>query len=88
MGRLKGTIGVVSAAALLMASAVGAQGVVPDRPTIVTISAPVALPGVVLPEGTYLFRLAGTQASRNVIQVTDKADQGLRDAHHRGRRAQ
>ena len=49
-----------------------AQGVVPDRSTIVTISAPVSVPGVVLPAGEYLFRLADSQASRNVVQIYDK----------------
>jgi hypothetical protein len=43
-----------------------------DKSTLVTISGPVSLPGVTLPAGTYLFRLADTQASRNVVQVFDR----------------
>jgi hypothetical protein len=49
-----------------------AQGVVPDRSTIVTISAPVSVPGVVLPAGEYLFRLADSKTNRNIVQIYDK----------------
>ena len=72
MGRFKAMTGAACAAVLLSAAITGAQGIVPDRSTFVTISAPVSLPGAVLPAGTYLFRLADTQASRNVIQIFDK----------------
>ena len=72
MGRFKGTLGAACAAAVLVAQAAGAQGVLPDRATNVTISAPVSLPGIVLPAGTYLFRLADSAASRNVVQIFDK----------------
>jgi hypothetical protein len=72
MGRLKILSATLGAAMLLTASAAQAQGIIPDRSTIVTIDAPVSLPGVVLPAGSYLFRLADTQASRNVVQIFDK----------------
>ena len=61
-----------SAAVVLTAGLAMAQGIVPDRSTVVTISAPVSVPGVVLPAGEYLFRLADSQASRNVVQIYDK----------------
>jgi LPXTG-motif cell wall-anchored protein len=72
MGRLKATIGAACVAGLFTATAAGAQGIVPDRTTFVTISAPVSLPGVVLPAGTYMLRLADTLASRNVVQIYDR----------------
>jgi hypothetical protein len=72
MGRFKATIGAACATALLTAGVAGAQGIVPDRTTYVTISAPVSVPGTVLPAGTYTFRLADTLASRNVVQIFDK----------------
>jgi hypothetical protein len=72
MGRFKSILIASSAAVLLTSGAVAGQGIVPDRSTIVTISAPVSVPGVVLPAGQYLFRLADTQASRNVVQIFDK----------------
>jgi hypothetical protein len=40
--------------------------------TTVTFSAPVSLPGVTLPAGSYLFRLADSQVNRNIVQVFDK----------------
>ncbi len=42
------------------------------RTTIVTFSAPVALPGVTLPAGSYMFKLADSQTNRNIVQVFDK----------------
>jgi hypothetical protein len=43
-----------------------------DRSTIVTFSAPVSLPGITLPAGSYLFKLADSQTNRNIVQVFDK----------------
>lgn len=44
-----------------------------DRMTTVTFSAPVDISGVVLPAGTYVFKMADT-SMRNVVQVFN-ADQ-------------
>ncbi|HUK35689.1 MAG TPA: hypothetical protein VLV86_17345 [Vicinamibacterales bacterium] len=51
----------------LFASAVQAQP--EDKRTYFTFSGPVALPGVTLPAGRYLFRIIDTTTSRKVIQV-------------------
>ena len=40
-----------------------------DKRTLLTFSGPVALPGVTLPAGQYLFRLADPDTSRKVVQV-------------------
>jgi hypothetical protein len=40
-----------------------------DQTTILTFSEPIQIPGVVLPAGTYVFRLTDTDASQNVVQV-------------------
>lgn len=72
MGRFKATVSAVCATVLLTSGPAGAQGVIPDRPTVVTISAPVSLPGIVLPAGSYLFRLADSQSNRNIVQIFDK----------------
>jgi LPXTG-motif cell wall-anchored protein len=40
-----------------------------DKRTIFTFSGPVDMPGVALPAGRYVFRLANPDTSRNVIQV-------------------
>jgi hypothetical protein len=71
MGRFKSLL-IASSAAVVLTGAAAGQGVLPDRATIVTISAPVSVAGTVLPAGEYLFRLADTQASRNVVQIFDK----------------
>jgi len=60
------------AALLLGATLTAAQGVDNSRTTIITFSAPVALPGVTLPAGSYMFKLADSQTNRNIVQVFDK----------------
>ena len=40
-----------------------------DKRTVFTFNRPVALPGVTLPAGDYIFRLVDTTTSRKVIQV-------------------
>ena len=40
-----------------------------DETTIVTFSAPVQIPGQVLPAGTYLFKLADHGSEPNIVQV-------------------
>ena len=57
---------------LLGATIASAQGPPSDRTTTITFSAPVSLPGVTLPAGSYLFRLADSQVNRNIVQVFDK----------------
>jgi hypothetical protein len=51
----------------LMAAAASAQP--PDKRTLFTFGAPVTLPGVTLPAGQYLFRLADPNSSARVVQV-------------------
>jgi hypothetical protein len=72
MRRLTTRIMGTCAAVILGATLAGAQGLDTSRTTIVTFSAPVALPGVTLPAGSYLFRLADSQTNRNIVQVFDK----------------
>jgi hypothetical protein len=40
-----------------------------DRRTLFTFSGPVSMPGITLPAGQYLFRLANPDSGRNVVQV-------------------
>jgi hypothetical protein len=40
-----------------------------DKRTVFTFSGPVSMPGVTLPAGQYLFRLADPDSGRNVVQV-------------------
>ena len=40
-----------------------------DEATTFTFSAPVEIPGQVLPPGTYLFKLANNDADLNVVQI-------------------
>jgi hypothetical protein len=65
---------------LIVALAVGVLAVLPasaradtwDQLTYFTFSAPVEIPGVALPAGTYMFKLADADGSRNVIRVVSK----------------
>ncbi len=40
-----------------------------DKRTLFTFSGPVSMPGVTLPAGKYLFRIANPDSGRNVVQV-------------------
>ena len=40
-----------------------------DQSTTISFSEPVQIPGLVLPAGTYLFRLVDDASSRNVVQI-------------------
>jgi hypothetical protein len=57
---------------LVHAMASGADASTFDKRTYFTFSQSVALPGVTLPAGTYMFRLADPNTTRRVIQVSDK----------------
>lgn len=72
MRQVKSILGVFCSAALLMAVAAGpaaAQNF--NRTTKLTFSAPVELPGMTLPAGTYTFRLSDSTSDRHVVQVLD-----------------
>jgi hypothetical protein len=59
---------IVLAVLVGMSVRVAAQNTVPSERTIMTFSNTVEMPGVTLPAGTYVFRLADTP-TRNVVQV-------------------
>ena len=63
----------IVALSALAALTFGVSGVAQAQPadyrTYFTFSAPVTLPGITLPAGTYLFRLADPDTSRKVISV-------------------
>jgi hypothetical protein len=40
-----------------------------DQTTTITFSAPVQIPGKVLPAGTYVFQLANADSDRNIVQI-------------------
>lgn len=70
---IKFKLGLACAAILMSAGLAAAQGVInDDRSTYVTFSGPVSLPGVTLPAGEYLFRLADSLSNRSIVQVFDK----------------
>lgn len=72
MRQLKAKMIGTCAALLLGATFAVGQGLDTNQTTIVTFSAPVVLPGVTLPAGSYMFRLADSQTNRNIVQVFDK----------------
>ena len=55
--------------ALLLGATIASAQLATQNDTMVTFSAPVSLPGVTLPAGSYLFKLADSQVNRNVVQV-------------------
>ena len=48
-----------------------------DKKTIVTFSAPVEIPGRVLPAGTYVFKLADSPSDRHIVQIYNKEENKL-----------
>jgi len=48
-----------------------------DKKTVVTINAPVEIPGKVLPPGTYVFKLLNSASNRNIVQIFDKDEKRL-----------
>jgi hypothetical protein len=65
--RIFGLACAVTVFVCLMAAPVSTQPL--DKRTLFTFSAPVTLPGVTLPAGQYLFRLADPNSSSKVVQV-------------------
>jgi len=57
---------------LLGATLATPQDLDTNRATIISFDAPVSLPGVTLPAGSYLFRLTDSYENRNIVQVFDK----------------
>lgn len=58
-------------AVLAVFTSIPAEAQTFDRRTYFTFSQPVALPGVTLPPGKYMFRLVDPLSSRKVVQVLD-----------------
>jgi hypothetical protein len=69
MLRISGLASAVAVFVCLTAATVSAQPA--DKRTTFTFSGPVALPGVTLPAGQYLFRLADPVSASKVVQVLD-----------------
>jgi hypothetical protein len=63
----------VCAVTLLALTAAPAVAQTPlDKPVLFTFSAPVTLPGVTLPAGTYMFHLGDPLQGRSVVHVRSK----------------
>lgn len=69
----KSLLGVCAAAMLMAVTAEPAAAQNFNRHTVLTFSAPVELPGVTLPAGTYVFRLSDSTSDRHVVHVLDAA---------------
>jgi hypothetical protein len=48
-----------------------------DNKTVLTFSAPVEVPGRVLPAGTYVFKLLDSQSDRHIVQIYNKDENQL-----------
>lgn len=64
-------VALVAALAVMLPAPVGAQ-YTHDRLTMLTFSAPVQVPGVILDAGTYRFHITNPDTSVNVLQVMSK----------------
>ena len=68
---LRMTVSVCLFAVLAVFTGTSASGQTLDNRTYFTFDQPVALPGVTLPAGKYLFRIVDTTSSRRIVQVLD-----------------
>ena len=73
--RLLKAIGCAVALTVLFAS--GARADEWNKKTILTFSGPVQIPGVTLPAGSYVFKLADIPGNRHVVQVFDKDEKKI-----------
>jgi hypothetical protein len=48
-----------------------------NQKTVVTFSAPVEIPGQVLPAGTYVFKIVDSESDRNIVEVYNKDENHL-----------
>lgn len=69
MSRLTGFFAAVMTGLLVITAAAPVGAMTYDKLTYLTFSGPVRIPGVTLNAGTYSFRLANPDTSRNVVQV-------------------
>lgn len=69
MSRLSFVPGIVAAAFLTAATAAPVEAITYDKLTFLTFNGPVQIPGTTLGAGTYRFRLANADTSRNIVQV-------------------
>jgi len=72
---------VFCAAATVACVAVGAQADEANKLVNLTFSAPVQIPGRVLPAGSYQFKLAIPEGDRRVVQVTSRRDPNNKSAN-------
>lgn len=68
---LRTCVSVCVFAVLAVCSSTSASAQTFDHRTYFTFDQPVALPGVTLPAGKYLFRIIDTTSSRRIVQVLD-----------------
>lgn len=68
---LRACISVCLFGVLAVCTSTSASGQTFDNRTYFTFDQPVALPGVTLPAGKYLFRIVDTTSSRRIVQVLD-----------------
>jgi len=66
-----------AATAITVAFAPGARADEWNKKTILTFSGPVQIPGVTLPAGSYVFKLADIPGNRHVVQVFDKDEKKI-----------
>jgi hypothetical protein len=48
-----------------------------NKKTVVTFNVPVEVPGKILPEGTYVFKLADGQSDREIVQIFTEDEREL-----------
>jgi hypothetical protein len=72
MSKLTALLGVLVAALLVTMTPAPSGAQTFDKLANLTFTGPVQVPGATLPAGTYRFRLANPESSRNIIQVMSR----------------
>jgi hypothetical protein len=76
-GLFAAAIAALSVAISVAALAPMAEASIANKTTQITFSAPVEVPGIVLPAGTYTFRILDNVRARNIVQIYNKSNDQL-----------
>src|SRR4030095_8298608 len=69
MHRLKVVATIFCLSLAVLASSASGKADGRNKKTIVTFSGPVEVPGVILPGGTYVFKLLDSASNRHIVQI-------------------
>jgi len=74
MNNIRLTTALYTAAIGVLTIAPAARASEWDKKTIITVDAPIEVPGAVLPAGKYVFKLVNSESDRHIVQVQNERE--------------